>query len=53
MQNAHYRFSLRGNRIRIFRPSGGYICGLNRFPWLTPGATVQRPLCGHAHGPDI
>jgi len=32
MQNADYRFSLRGNRIRIFRPSGGYIWGTQPFP---------------------
>src|SRR5947207_7618045 len=34
-------------------PAGATFGGLNRFPRLTPGATVQRPLCGLAHGPDI
>src|SRR5947207_10401014 len=34
-------------------PAGATFGGLNRFPRLTPGATVQRPLGGLAHGPDI
>src|SRR5947207_8693519 len=30
-------------------PAGATFGGLNRFPRLTPGATVQRPLCSAAN----
>src|SRR5437762_11394028 len=30
-------------------PAGATFGGLNRFPRLTPGATVQRPLCSDAN----